>query len=288
LPAAVFIVLHLSPHSPSRLPQILSKAGPMPAAWPVDSEQITPGRIYVAPPDLHLVIEDEHVRTIHGPKENRCRPAVDVLFRSAAYAHGPSVAGVVLTGSLDDGTAGLQAIKKSGGVAVVQDPHDACFPGMPDSARRYVEVDYCLPLSKIAPVLVQLARDPVASADHERKAKIMAEQANGAFISLTCPECNGNLVAENMGKLCQFYCPAGHRFSPESLLAEKSAAIERALWVSFNLMKQRSALVAAISPGTQSRGDSGRGDFDQMMKIETERAEQIRQMIDNEAIPDFF
>src|SRR5205085_9204720 len=119
-----------------------------------------PGRVYVAPPDNHLLVERERVRVIHGPRENRYRPAVDPLFRSAAVAYGPRVVGVVLTGALDDGTIGMVAVKKCGGVAVVQDPHEAIYGGMPSSVMRNVKVDYCVRLAKIAPLLAQLSREP--------------------------------------------------------------------------------------------------------------------------------
>lgn len=141
LPAAVFVVLHLSPQGPSNLPKILNRAGPVPAHHPSDGEPIMPGIIYVAPPDRHLMVERGRVRVVHGPRENRHRPAVDPLFRSAALAYGAQVIGVVLTGALDDGTAGLQAIKQRGGIAVVQDPDDAFTPGIPASALEFVKVD---------------------------------------------------------------------------------------------------------------------------------------------------
>jgi two-component system chemotaxis response regulator CheB len=160
LSAAIFVVLHVSPQSKSELPAILSRAGPLPAAHAKDDETIAPGRIYVAPPDLHLLLNSERVRLVRGPKENNTRPAVDPLFRSAALAFGPRVVGVVLSGSLDDGTAGLIAVKKRGGVAIVQDPADAVFPDMPRNAMEAVDVDHCLPKSEIAAVLARLSREP--------------------------------------------------------------------------------------------------------------------------------
>src|SRR5215831_10539902 len=136
LAAAVFIVWHISPEAPSILPGILTRAGKLPAHHGVDGEPIRHGRIYIAPPDYHLMLEATHLRLTHSPKENRFRPAVDPLFRSAAYAFGPRVIGVVLSGALDDGTAGLWAVKDRGGLAVVQDPQDACIASMPQSALR--------------------------------------------------------------------------------------------------------------------------------------------------------
>jgi two-component system chemotaxis response regulator CheB len=160
LPAALFIVLHLLPQRRSVLAQLLSRAGPLPATQAVSGEAITRGHIYVAPPDHHLRVEPGHVRCTHGPEEHRCRPAVDVLFRSAADAYGPRVVGVVLTGMLDDGTAGLRAIKDHGGVAIVQAPQEALYASMPWNALQRVAIDYCLPLAELAPALVGLSAKP--------------------------------------------------------------------------------------------------------------------------------
>jgi two-component system, chemotaxis family, protein-glutamate methylesterase/glutaminase len=149
LPAAVFVVLHMTPDSPSMIPTILERAGPLPVRVPHDPLEIQHGQIYVPAPDHHLMLEPGTVRLSRGPRQNRTRPAIDPLFRSAADAYGSRVIGVVLTGTLDDGTAGLKAIKHCGGVAVVQDPEDAMFPGMPKSAIAHVAVDHVLPLAQI-------------------------------------------------------------------------------------------------------------------------------------------
>jgi two-component system, chemotaxis family, protein-glutamate methylesterase/glutaminase len=154
--AAVFAVLHVSPYGRSAMPAILSRSGPLTAVHPADGEAIRPGRIYVAPPDLHMLVERGTVRLSRAASENGFRPSVDVLFRSAARSYGARVVAVVLTGNLDDGTAGLAAVKRHGGVAVVQDPAEADYPGMPASAVRNVDVDYVLPLGEIPDVLVGL------------------------------------------------------------------------------------------------------------------------------------
>src|SRR6266487_2533947 len=161
LQAAVFVVLHIPAHSPSFLPEILNRAGPVKAVQATDEMQIEHGHIYIASPDHHMLMEQGKVCVIRGPKENRHRPAIDPLFRSAALAYGPRVAGVILSGTLDDGTAGLIAIKKRGGVAIVQDPDEAIYPGMPRSALEHVQVDHILPLAAIGPLLVRLASEPV-------------------------------------------------------------------------------------------------------------------------------
>ncbi|SRR6266436_461463 len=157
LPATIFMVLHIPAEVPSVLPDILSRSGPLVAVHAVDGAAIEYGQIYVAPPDHHLLVERGKMRVVRGPRENRSRPAVDPLFRSAASAYGPRVVGVVLTGALDDGTAGLLAVKRRGGVAIVQDPDEALYPDMPASAVTSVAIDYILPLSDIGPLLVRLA-----------------------------------------------------------------------------------------------------------------------------------
>jgi two-component system chemotaxis response regulator CheB len=165
LEAAVFVVLHVPPQSSSMLPVILDRSGPLPAQHARDGLPIERGQIYVAPPDHHLVVERERMRVVRGPRENRHRPAVDVLFRSAAWEYGPHVIGVVLTGTLDDGTAGLLAIKQRGGIAVVQHPDDALYPGMPRSALAHVDVDHSVPLREIGPLLATLTREAVGQAE---------------------------------------------------------------------------------------------------------------------------
>jgi two-component system chemotaxis response regulator CheB len=155
-PAPVCVVLHTSPQSPSVLHKILGGFAALPAISPSNGERLLDGRIYVAPPNYHLLIEPGHLRISDGPRENRFRPAIDVLFRSAAQVYGPGAIGAILSGSLDDGAAGLLAIKQLGGIAIVQDPSDALFPAMPENALAFVSVDHVVPLRDIAPLLVRL------------------------------------------------------------------------------------------------------------------------------------
>jgi two-component system chemotaxis response regulator CheB len=161
LPVAVFIVIHTSPKYPSYLPEILQKSGNLPAVHALDGAPIELGHIYVAPPDRHLLVKPESMRVVFGPKENKFRPAIDPLFRTASIAYGKRVVGVVLSGALSDGTAGLIEIKEQGGVAIVQDPKQAFVPSMPQSAIKHVAVDHILPITDIARVLVDLAHEPV-------------------------------------------------------------------------------------------------------------------------------
>lgn len=207
LPAAVFVVVHLLPGAPSVLPKILNRSGPLKAVACEDGQPIKRGYIYVARPNFHLLTNDGYVSVMRGPKENRHRPAVDTLFRSAAVAFGPRVAGVVLTGSLNDGTVGLAAIKQRGGMAIVQDPDDALFSGMPQSALEHVEVDHCLPLSGIAPLLARVVHEEVEEGAYpvpddmemeDRMARLdPATPENveklGHPSAFTCPECEGPL-----------------------------------------------------------------------------------------------
>lgn len=161
LPATVFIVVHVSAKYPSCLPHILQNYSKLPVVHAVDGAAIEPSRIYVAPQDRHLLVKSDYMCVVLGPKENRFRPAIDPLFRTAAVAHNKRVVGVVLSGALSDGTAGLIEIKEQGGVAIVQDPKEALFSSMPESAIKHVAVDYVLPAEDIARILVDLACEPV-------------------------------------------------------------------------------------------------------------------------------
>src|SRR5262245_3917308 len=160
-PASVFVVWHIAAHSDNILPAVLERAGKLPAALALDGDTIVRGKIYVAPANRHLIVEPTRVRLVQGPKENRSRPSIDVLFRSAAVAFGQRTIGVVLTGMLDDGTSGLWEIKHRGGVAIVQQPDEAEHSSMPLSALRSTDVDYVLPVNEIATALVRLVNEPL-------------------------------------------------------------------------------------------------------------------------------
>ena len=178
--ASIFVVMHLAPETTSVLPDILARAGSLPASHPRDGEAFRPSHIYVAPPDHHLLIENGRMRVKRGPRENRYRPGVDPLFRSAARAHGRHVIGVVLTGGLDDGTAGLLSIKKRGGVAVVQDPNDAQLADMPRSAIESVAVDYVVPLDRMPGLLAEVAAQQVSDNGASRSSR-QASRSNSSL-----------------------------------------------------------------------------------------------------------
>jgi two-component system chemotaxis response regulator CheB len=255
LPAAVFAVLHVSPHAPSALPRILSRAGDLPALYPKEGkEKIEQGRVYIAPPDRHLAIENGHVTTTREATENGHRPAVDVLFRTAARYYGPRVVGVVLTGNLDDGTAGLADIKERGGVAVVQDPEEADHPGMPTNAILHVPVDHVLPMAAIGTLLDRLAREPVPEAAlaafqetylmstrEEKKEDLDGERA-AIPSAFTCPECGGSLFEKPGQEPLHFRCRTGHAYSPETLGAKQSDTLENALWAALRSLEEQGAL----------------------------------------------
>src|SRR6185437_13223266 len=187
-PAALFVVLHLAPQSTSVLPEILMRAGPLPAIHPRDGEPIRTGRIYIAPPDHHLLIEDGKVRVVRGPKENRHRPAIDPLFRSAARWYGPRVIGVVLTGALDDGTAGLMCIKNNGGLAIVQEPEEAFCSSMPRSAVESVKVDHVACLAQIPELLEQAVLQPVSMGNGAGRNSDLAKEVQYAELEMAAIE----------------------------------------------------------------------------------------------------
>lgn len=269
--ASVFVVLHTSPDSPGILGDILARAGPLPAVTVRTSEPIRPATVYVAAPDHHLIIEPGVVRATKGPKENRFRPAVDPLFRSAAQTYGGRVVGVVLTGALDDGTAGLWAVKHLGGIAIVQDPADAYASSMPRSAMQHVAVDHCAPLSEIGPLLVRLTQQ---AADHQEviempehipievqiaKAKTALDvgvMELGDPSNYACPECHGVLLKMKEGNYIRFRCHTGHAYSPISLMAEINEAVEDAMWNAIRSIEESVLLMQQLANHAQTAHDA--------------------------------
>jgi two-component system chemotaxis response regulator CheB len=266
MPAAIFVVIHIAAHSKSVLPQILQRRGHLPATHPKEGEKIKHGQVYVAPPDFHLIIKPGYVSLAHGPKENRHRPAVDPLFRSAARIYKSRVVGVVLSGTLDDGTAGLLAIKKLGGIAIAQDLEEALYDGMPGSAIENVAVDYVLPIAEISKKLVHLAHESVETennpvdshpvdsqlametdmAELEMEA-VQSQERPGNESPYSCPECGGVLWEIKNSNFLRFRCRTGHAFSSDSLFAEQSDALEQALWVALRALKEQSALSTKLA-----------------------------------------
>ncbi|HEX5727292.1 MAG TPA: chemotaxis protein CheB [Longimicrobiaceae bacterium] len=294
-PGSLFIVVHFPAYASSSLPNILSRRGPLRAVHPADGEEIRPGVIYVAPPDHHLLVKPGQVRLARGPRENGHRPAIDPLFRTAARAYGPRVVGVVLTGNLDDGTAGLSAVHRMGGVAVVQAPDDAQHPGMPSSALANVPVDHVLPLRGIAPLLVRLAGEAVAGGEEgtvpdelEIEADIaeldplalQGDDRPGDPAGFTCPECHGPLWEIREGELVRYRCRVGHAYGAETLLAEQGGAVESALWTALQALKQRAALARQMAHRMERRGNRHSMDrFEDQAREADHRAEVIRKVL---------
>jgi two-component system, chemotaxis family, protein-glutamate methylesterase/glutaminase len=262
LPAAIFVVLHVSPRGTTKFPEILTRAGHIPASHALDKEPIRPGRIYVAPPDFHLLLRNGTIRLVRGPKENNARPAIDATFRTAARTYGPRVVGVVLSGALDDGTAGLAAIKERGGIALVQDPGDALFPDMPRNAMEAVKIDYCLPTREIASLLARLALEPVKGEaappvpeEMQKESEIEAmdmgtiedEEKPGTPSVFGCPECGGVLWELQDDELLRFRCRVGHAYGAEGLLAAQSESLDTALWTAFRALEENAALCRRLA-----------------------------------------
>jgi two-component system, chemotaxis family, protein-glutamate methylesterase/glutaminase len=269
LPAAVFVVLHTAPDYDSALPHILSQAGALPAAHAGGGEPLRAGTITVAPPDHHLLICADHVQLSHGPRENHARPAVDPSLRSAARAHGPAVAGVLLSGTLGDGTMGLMAVKARGGVTIVQDPREAAFASMPEHALRFVEVDHVLPVQEIARIITRYAWACVETKevahmedaeDRVRRSirKNFSDQVEGRRVEqesiYTCPDCGGVLWQSEEQLVTGFRCYQGHSYAPERLLAKKSEALENALWSATRALVERATLNRQLARQLRERG----------------------------------
>jgi two-component system, chemotaxis family, protein-glutamate methylesterase/glutaminase len=252
LEASVCVVMHIAPSSPSALAQILARSGPLACSQAQDGDSLEPGRILVAPPDRHLVIEDNHVRLTVGPRENGHRPAVDTLFRSAAMEADGRVVGVVLSGNQDDGTAGLAAIKARGGATIVQDPDDALYPGMPASAVAHVAVDAVVPCHEIAAAIAAMVKTigPALADEPDPPG-----QPAGRFTSL-CPECGGVLTEEREAGVPVWRCRVGHRYSPEHLVQAEASNIESALSAAIRALQDRQTLLDRLAAQTEAHGDS--------------------------------
>lgn len=257
LPAAVFVTVHVPPNAVSVLPAILTRAGALPAAHAEDGEPVVPGRIYVAPPDRHLLVRPGVVRLERGPRENGSRPAVDPLFRSAARAYGPRVIAVVLSGMLDDGTAGLAVVRALGGVTVVQDPADAQYPAMPANALAANEVHHVVALEALGPLLARLAAEPAAPAPPAPAEPLEGAERtyptpggvlrpDGDASGLSCPECSGALWEEEREGVARWRCRVGHAYAAESLLEGQAVELERAVWAAVRVLEERAELLRRV------------------------------------------
>lgn len=242
--AAIFVVIHVSPDSTGLLPNILNRRSAVPAIEAQDGASIKHGLIYVAPPDRHLIFENDVMRVVRGPKHNRYRPAIDLLFRTAARNYGERVVGVVLTGFLDDGSSGLLAIENAGGITVVQDPDDAEVASMPRSALLQVQPDYCVPISEIGDLINRLAEtegEPMVAAHKVNGGPVEAEK-NKTQTSFTCPDCHGTIWEVNENGEVRFECRVGHAYSPEAMREAADDDVERSLWMALRSLEETAAL----------------------------------------------
>ncbi len=303
LAAAVLVVVHQRSREVSLLPELLSRVGPLNARHPENGETLQHGQIYVAQPDFHMLLApDEKIRLSKGPKENRNRPAIDSLFRSAAVYYQRRVIGVLLSGMLDDGTAGLWAIKDQGGVGVIQDPADAQWPDMPLSAMDNVpHLDYMLPASQMGSLLARLSAESVTveetspAADNLSADNLSAEVAMAALegeplhadehpgvpSGYACPDCHGALYEIHEGRIIRFRCRTGHGYTLAALEQEQGVQVDGALWNAFRSLEEYASLLnflaARSQPGGAAQADAWR---EQSEKIR-DQAESLRRIIEH-------
>lgn len=294
---SVFVVLHIPPSSPSNLPAILARAGLLNAVHPKDGERIKPGQIYVALPDHHMLLEGNRILVKKGPEENRFRPSIDALFRSAAYVYGPRVIGIVLSGLLNDGTSGLWSVKRLGGLTIIQEPKDADYPSMPMNVLEYVDVDYSVPASQMGGLLEKLTRKNVSKKPKISKQAlellkmevIISKQDNafamgimnaGALTPFTCPECNGVLVRLLEGKFIRFRCHTGHAYTASTLLSDVSKSVEEKLWQAMRGLEETTLLLRQIGKHFQTHGLKDTGAiFIEKAEMTTKRARVIHDSV---------
>ena len=264
--AAVFVVLHIG--ASSHLVRVLGHVSTLPVLAAESGQTIRPGHVYVGVPGVHLLLHDHHVLLRRGPRENMARPAIDPLFRTAACSFGARVIGVVLSGALSDGTAGLSAIKRCGGVAIVQDPNEAAVPDMPASACARVAVDRVLPVAAMAEALRELTEQPAGPTptipdDIKLEAAIAAQELAGMDVEntlgkvsrFTCPECHGALWEMDDNTVLRFRCHVGHAYTADTMLDAHQSVAEELLWNLLRSYRERASLARQMS----ERQDSGIG-----------------------------
>ena len=268
LPATIFVVQHMAPHNSGEpLLRRLSRHKAFQPKLAEDGDRFKQGRIYIAPPDNHLLVKKTQLLVTRGARENRNRPGIDPLFRSAAVAHGARVIGVVLTGMLDDGTAGLIAIKRCGGVTVVQDPKDAAYSGMPQSALDNAKVDFCVSLADMGALLPRLVsqrpgRRQAVPSDVRTEAAIAERvssdvaQVNGLGdqVPYNCPGCGGVLWEMDSAGKKRYRCHTGHSYTAATLLASQSEKIEEILWISLRMLEERKNLLTSMTERARTEG----------------------------------
>lgn len=295
LPAAIFVVHHVAPLTPSLLPSVLSQVCELDVELAQDQQHILKSHIYIAPSDRHMLLSDGHLALSQGPKENLNRPAIDPLFRSAASAYGTRVIGIVLTGQLDDGTAGLWTVKQAGGLTIVQDPAGAEFPDMPQSAARYVQIDHCLSLTEIGRLLVRLVNQPVqdteeTSPDEALKLENLIARGDaeacraiekfGTLTPFICPNCRDSLWEIRQAAFLRFRCSAGHAYTADSLIAARRQRIDELLREAIRATEENPTLCRYLSEHAREHKNSLGADHYLYETAENERrAYMIRQFL---------
>jgi len=297
LDAAVLVVLHVPRSGPSALPRILNRAGPLPAAHARDGEELTTGRIYIAPPDHHLLVLEGRIRLTHGPVENGHRPAIDVLFRSAARAAGPRTVAVTLSGARDDGAAGAAVVARCGGQVLVQEPDEALYPSMPRSVIESTGDGQRHPakelggaigravrqLNELDDEVFQLPADDrltaleVAMADlTDHTVTELSDQPAG----LACPSCHGSLFELAGEPSPRYRCWVGHAWSARSLLDEQATAFESALWMALRSLEEKASLTRRMGVAATRRRSPGTAErYEAITKESEQAAHLIREII---------
>jgi two-component system chemotaxis response regulator CheB len=279
LGAAVFIVIHSHPDSASQLPELLSRRGPIPATHALHGESILRTHIYVAPPDTHVLVRPGRLEVVRGAKENGHRPAVDVLFRTAAASYGPRVVGIVLTGHLDCGTAGLLSIKTRGGISVAQDPREAVAPSMPRSAIEHAAVDHVATLREIPGLLAELVKQPAGTWPAPLPPAIARIEGGelGTAAEIVCPACQGKLTVGQVNDFNVFRCHVGHSFSLSSLAAEQAEHVERALWAAVRALEEGASLSRRLH--RTAAGTDLRKRFEEKERSQMNDADVVRRLL---------
>ena len=290
LAAPVLVVLHIGAYR-SELPALLNAAGPIPAKHAEEGETIFPGRIYVAPPDRHMIVADGRLRLLRGPKENCARPAIDPLFRSVAENYGSDAVGVILTGNLNDGTLGLSEIKRRGGIAVGQDPIDAAYPEMPRSAAEHVALDYCLPLAEMPELLVELVDRK------DRKEIVMPETSsrldwqgpdivNGQTferpLTVTCPECGGALKKFEVGSIVKFGCHIGHSYTAEIMATAQFEEMEKVMRAAVRFLNERAEFCLQMAEHGGVADPDASSEWHAASKQALDRAYKLRDLVEQD------
>ncbi len=277
-PASIFVTIHTMPVGDGLLPDVLGSISSLPVKSPQDQEEIRPGVVYVASPNLHLIVRRGHIRNRFLPKENGTRPSIDPMFRSAAHAYSRRVIGVLLSGDLDDGTAGLGVIKDEGGLTIVQDPKSAAHPDMPLSAINTIDPNYVVPLDEIAPLLVKLVNSGV-----KEEAPTELTETKEMEHVITCPNCGGVLTEYASDKVIWFQCKVGHRFTSESMITEQSRVIEEHFWRILALLKEKEESLRTMASDARATVTSlvDPEFFEKQAQAAVNAQNQIQDLLDN-------